>query len=188
MRRMRLVCSNCGADAKLVENCSRCLGRGWVEIEFSGQGEDKEPSGDELAAPLIVGQDDGPATLSGDVTGGEARIALGSGLSLSGDPTIEADGLADLFVSGRHVKHLWISAQLLLQALFSPRLDGGDEVRAVTVEGLPRDFTAQAVRYDETREAFCFRIDHPSFPRVPDCHAIPELTVQCRERRFRVQR
>jgi len=79
----------------------------------------------------------------------------------------------------RRYKMLWISPELLLAALFSPQRDG-DKVRVVEVDGLPYGCKVEAVRFDEDRRAFVFRLWHESFDVVPLNYCPPEVTPECR--------
>lgn len=87
--------------------------------------------------------------------------------------------------ASRRVKLLRVSADLLLNILFSPQAVGA-EIRIIGIEGIPDGARVQAVGHDHHRDQFLFRLEHESFPEVAEGHHITELSVNVYERRVRI--
>lgn len=75
----------------------------------------------------------------------------------------------------RRYRILSVSPELLMDALLSPRRDGG-MIRVVRMEGLPDGCEIQAVTWDDLSFCFKFRLWHESFDVVPDGHVCPPVS------------
>lgn len=87
------------------------------------------------------------------------------------------DGVQKLTQHERRYRLLYITPELLLAVMFSPRLLSG-VVCAHHLDGLPEDVVVQAVAYSEERHAFMLRLYHPSFSVSEGCCTIPEISPQ----------
>ena len=85
----------------------------------------------------------------------------------------------------RRYRILSVSAELLLNALFSPRRDG-DTIRVVRLEGLPEGCEVQAVMWCDLTCVFKLRLWHESFDVVPDGEMCPSIWPLCGVETLRV--
>lgn len=78
----------------------------------------------------------------------------------------------------RRLKIMWVTPELLVGLRFFGGNRVGDQVEWTTLD-LPADVTVQAVHYSPERDAFGFRLYHPSWDVVPDGNVIPDVRVMC---------
>lgn len=79
----------------------------------------------------------------------------------------------------RRWRILWVSPELVMQSLFPMRYD----VELTLVDGPPDGVKLLDVAYCWDRQAFGFRLYHPSFNEVPEGERIPTI-----EATFRVEK
>ncbi len=77
----------------------------------------------------------------------------------------------------RRFRVLWVSPELLANAVLDSRCQ---YVHEYVAENLPEGIRIEGVIYDPARDAFGFRLYHPSFDEVAPCERIPELFVMVR--------
>lgn len=83
----------------------------------------------------------------------------------------------------RRYKTLWLSADMVLNFVFTPRLlADGTAIIIKKIEGIPEGCKVQAVTYSFDRDSFGFRLYHPSFdevePGMEEPHAMPEFHTE----------
>lgn len=74
----------------------------------------------------------------------------------------------------RRLRLLYVSADLLMNVLLSPQRQG-NELRWLTVDGVPSGAEVEAVWWCEYRAAFCLRLWHESFDVVESGAEIPVI-------------
>lgn len=93
--------------------------------------------------------------------------------------------MALLQASDRRLKRCYVSKELLLNFLLSPR-KYDDHVEVYIVSGIPDDCTIEAVMFDFDRDAWAVRLHHPSFDAVDENHVIPSVDITIKAERVRL--
>ena len=87
----------------------------------------------------------------------------------------------------RRYRIMAVAPELLMNLTINPQLDG-DDIRALTVDGLPADVRIQAVCWSDEKRCFLFRLHSDTWDVVEECTAIPAVTVTVTAHQLRVDR